>query len=74
MNLSYLPVLFQKENSLLLTAFFFCRIFFPYGSMCRCELQVIKALLCLPEVQLRFYGESCQMEKEFILIPCFLLT
>lgn len=71
--LSYLPVLFQKENLSLLMCFFF-RIFFPYGSECRCELQMIKALLCLPEVQLRFCGVSCQVEKEFILISCFLLT
>lgn len=53
---------------------FFFRTFFPYGSVCRFELQMIKALLCLPEVHLRFCGESCRVEKEFILILCFLLT
>lgn len=74
MNIVLLTCAFPEGEFFAINCFFFCRIFFPYGSMCRCELEVIKALLCLPEVQLRFYGESCQMEKEFILIPCFLLT
>lgn len=63
MDLVLLPSALPEGEFIVINVPFSCRIFFPHGSVCRCELQMIKALLCLLEAQLRFCGKSCQMEK-----------
>lgn len=73
MDLVLLACAIPEGEFLAINVLFILQNILSISSVCRWELQ-IKALLGLPEVQLRFCAGSCQVEKELILISCVLLT